>query len=80
VGNAVARNRVKRRLREIFRRSRPSVPVDIVVNARPSAGAAGTEFSELLGEWETLIARALASRSPAPRLRPPRPPASSTPS
>jgi ribonuclease P protein component len=78
VGNAVARNRVKRRLREIFRRSRPNAPVDIVVNARPSAGAAATGFSELVSEWESLIAKALAIRPPAPRPRPARPPAPST--
>ena len=38
VGKAVARNRVKRRLREIFRRHRAELnpPMDIVVNVRPT--------------------------------------------
>jgi ribonuclease P protein component len=37
VGNAVVRNRIKRRLREIFRHVRPRVgSVDVLVLARPS--------------------------------------------
>jgi len=41
VGKAVTRNRVKRRLREIFRTSSelPSPPCDIVVNARRATPA-----------------------------------------
>ena len=40
VGNAVVRNRVRRRLREAFRRSRGThaVPLDIVIHVRPGAG------------------------------------------
>ena len=39
VGNAIVRNRLKRRLREIFRRNRDRLPesVDLVVVLRPSA-------------------------------------------
>lgn len=42
VGNAVVRNRVKRWIRECYRRSRPQFPVclDLVVVARPAAAAA----------------------------------------
>jgi ribonuclease P protein component len=58
VGNAVVRNRVKRRLREIFRRQRPDQPVDIVIHARPSAATA--TFQELARELPELISRALA--------------------
>ena len=50
-GDSVRRNRLKRRLREIFRRNRAhlSAPLDIVVNAR---GAAGTlEFKELESQF-----------------------------
>jgi ribonuclease P protein component len=40
VGGAVVRNRVKRGVREWFRRSRQALPadVDVVVIARPGAG------------------------------------------
>jgi ribonuclease P protein component len=73
VGTAVTRNLVRRRLREIFRRTRPllgSVPARLVVNARPSSAAAA--FSELLEDYESAVTRAL--------LRPPRPAATRTPS
>jgi ribonuclease P protein component len=41
VGNAVARNRVKRQAREQFRLQRGALPpVDIVLSARPAARAA----------------------------------------
>jgi ribonuclease P protein component len=40
-GNAVNRNRVKRVVREAFRRIHQELPaVDLVVNARPAAGKA----------------------------------------
>jgi ribonuclease P protein component len=66
VGNAVARNRVRRRLREIFRRSRAllgSAPARVVVNARPTAAAAS--FSELSEDYRSALSRAL-SRLPRP--------------
>ena len=61
VGDAVTRNRVKRRLREMFRRGKPSEPVEIVVNARPSSATAS--FSELKREYEDLVRRAIARRT-----------------
>jgi len=60
VGEAVTRNRVKRRLREAFRRSRPAEAVDVVVNARPSA--ADASYEDLATELSALIARALSRR------------------
>jgi ribonuclease P protein component len=63
VGNAVARNRVRRRLREIFRRSRglfPSKGASVVVNARASASAA--PFSELSEDFTRSVSR--AARTP----------------
>jgi ribonuclease P protein component len=59
VGNAVSRNRVRRRLREIFRRSRGLLPnrgAAIVVNARPSAAAAS--FQELSEDYARAVSRA----------------------
>jgi ribonuclease P protein component len=61
VGAAVARNRVRRRLREIFRRSRMLFLPDsasLVVNARPSAAAAS--FRELSEDFEAAVRRASA--------------------
>jgi len=41
IGNAVKRNRVKRRVREYFRKTHQQLPpVDLVVNARPAAATA----------------------------------------
>jgi ribonuclease P protein component len=57
VGNAVARNRVKRRVREWFRRERASLPAgtDWVVIAR--AGAAELGASEVARELSELASR-----------------------
>jgi ribonuclease P protein component len=56
-GSAVVRNRLRRRLRELFRRS-PGFreAVDLVVNVR--AGAEATEFTELSRDFEKLVSRA----------------------
>jgi len=67
VGGAVVRNRVRRRIREIFRRSRELFGgrgADVVVNARPSASEA--TFTELSDEYRTLLAKSL-SRPPRNR-------------
>ena len=63
VGNSVTRNRVRRRLREIFRRTRPLFPnpARLVVNARPSSG--GAAFGELLEDYQSTVARALSRMS-----------------
>jgi len=57
VGNAVARNRVKRRVREWFRRQRAALPpaTDWVVIARP--GAAGLDTGAVARELTELAAR-----------------------
>lgn len=57
VGNAVARNRVKRRVREWFRRSRAQLPVasDWVVIARQ--GAAELDAAAVASELGRLAAR-----------------------
>lgn len=57
VGNAVVRNRVKRRLREVLRHVRPAArPFDVVVIARPAAAAA--DYDTLASEVLQLLARA----------------------
>jgi len=61
VGNAVLRNRVRRRLREIFRRNRGlfcTTPLRLVVNVRPSA--ASVSFQELSEDYAATLARALS--------------------
>jgi ribonuclease P protein component len=66
VGRAVSRNRVRRRLREIFRRHRDlfgGATVSVVVNARPSASSA--TFQDLLADYAAAVRRAL-SRLPRP--------------
>ncbi len=56
-GSAVVRNRLRRRLRELFRRSGAFAgAVDVVVNVRP--GAEGTAFVELGEDLERLARRA----------------------
>jgi ribonuclease P protein component len=47
VGNAIVRNRVKRRLREIVRRLPLKTGMDIVFSARPRAAIAGFETLKL---------------------------------
>ena len=51
VGSAVIRNRVKRRLREIYRHQRPLLRdgLLIVVTAKPASATASHQT--LLGEW-----------------------------
>ena len=57
VGNAVTRNAVRRRLREVFHACVPNISgdLDLVVSTRPAAADAGfeelrEEFSESLGK------------------------------
>ncbi len=57
VGNAVARNRIRRRLREIFRRQRARLPggIDVVLIASPKA--AGADFSALHAAYCSLASK-----------------------
>lgn len=54
LGNAVKRNRLKRRLRSICR-SRPYFPCDLVVFCQPSAIEA--PFADLERELDSLVAK-----------------------
>jgi ribonuclease P protein component len=68
-GTAVVRNRLRRRLRELFRRrlrpllSEANRGADVVVRVQPLAGAA--TFAELAGEMLAAGERWLASPPPA---------------
>jgi len=58
-GKAVVRNRLRRRIREIFRRNRSVLPpsrVDLVIQCRP--GAADASFRELMEDYSESIRRA----------------------
>ncbi len=60
VGNAVTRNRLRRRVREIYRRNRELLegsPATLVVHVRPAA--AGASFPDLLEEYRRLMAQGL---------------------
>jgi ribonuclease P protein component len=64
VGPAVRRNRVKRRLRELFRRHKALVPAgyDLFVRAVPASASA--TYAELLAAWNEAIAMLGAARVP----------------
>ncbi len=60
VGNAVTRNRVKRRLRHLALPHLASTPagVDVVVRALPPAAQAGAELgTDLASAWSTAVRR-----------------------
>lgn len=64
VGKAVLRNRIKRRLREVFRLNLAAIPTgwDIVVN--PRAQVAQAEFKKLQFEFLRLMPKAAPQESP----------------
>lgn len=63
LGGAVVRNRMRRRMREIFRVHRQEIPAgwDIVIHPRSNA-VATAEFSVLSAELVSLLQQALATR------------------
>ena len=57
VGNAVARNRVKRRLRELVRERRESLPLGSLVVVRALPAAAGASYAELRSDLVRCLTR-----------------------
>lgn len=65
VGNAVVRNRVRRRIREIFRKDRNVLPqsIDLVVIARTaSPGARMSELVDAFHEGAAMLGARLETR------------------
>jgi len=64
-GGSVVRNRLRRRVREIFRRGRRDLPagLQIVVNIKPSAATA--EFSALAEDYSSALTRGLSRLTPS---------------
>ena len=72
VGNAVVRNRMKRRLREIFRRQRHLFPHPIDIVVVPYAGSARFSFEELKDKLLLGIRKGCDRLFGAPQDLPPR--------
>lgn len=71
IGNAVVRNRIKRRFRELLRAALPELGLpdhDHVLIARE--GAIERSFAAMQGELAEALARAAAGRGDPPRRRP----------
>ena len=64
IGKSVKRNRLKRRLREIFRTNRPGIRpgLDIVVNVKKSA--VGASFEKLESDFRDAMAMEAAKKAP----------------
>jgi len=71
-GDSHVRNRMKRLLREAFRRARHDFPASVDVVMVPRRGARGIPLGLVAAEMDTLVGRALSDRKPGrPRDRAP---------
>jgi ribonuclease P protein component len=61
IGAAVARNRAKRLVREVFRHHKPSTPVDVVVV--PRRELLDAPIARIEAEFESLLQRCITSPS-----------------
>ena len=64
-GNAVARNRIKRVLRDVFRRHRHLVPGDVDLIAIPNDPAGAKEHATALSAFEHLMGKIAKARGVA---------------
>lgn len=64
IGNAVTRNTVRRRLREVFHEARPTIKanLDLVLSARPAAAQAS--YDDLQAEFARALSRLGGSVDP----------------
>ena len=66
VGNAVARNLVKRRLRHLMRERVTSLPLNALVVVRALPPAAAASYQQLADDLDHALGRALRARAPRP--------------
>ena len=59
-GGAVTRNRLRRRVREIFRRQRQAYPAGLRIVVNVSRSAAAASFSEFAEDYASALRRALS--------------------
>ena len=55
VGNAVCRNGVKRRVREVFRHRRGELPADIDIVFVAKRNAGGVSYAEVMEDFDALV-------------------------
>jgi ribonuclease P protein component len=67
VGNAVARNRIKRFVREVFRQNRLQLPAGLDVVWVAKQQAADASFADVLADFEALVRRGDLTAPEPPR-------------
>ena len=67
VGNAVARNRIKRMVREVFRQNRERLPAGLDVVWVAKQQAANASFADVLADFEALVRRGDLTAPEPPR-------------